>query len=106
MKQIITNDSSVTFHSERYDETYHSTTGAEEEAIKKFAEPTRELIIKQCNTKKEINILKICFRLEKNSTTEIDEIKKNKKRRKLPGKTPQYKLKLRQPKQKTPNYQK
>ena len=39
MKKVTTNDNSVTFYNEKYSEHYHSTSGAEEEAIKKFVEP-------------------------------------------------------------------
>lgn len=41
MKQIITDDGSVTFHSDEYDENYHSTSGALEESLKKYVEPCK-----------------------------------------------------------------
>lgn len=55
MKLIQTKDSSYTYHSEEYDETYHSTSGALEEAQKKFIEP--------CEIKDGLTILDIGFGL-------------------------------------------
>ena len=55
MKLILTKDGSSTFKSEKYDETYHSVTGALEEAEKKFIEP--------CGIKDGMNILDIGFGL-------------------------------------------
>ena len=59
MKTIITKDGSVTFHNEYFDETYHSTTGAIEEAFEKFAKPA--------GIKPGFRILDICFGLGYNS---------------------------------------
>ena len=53
MKLVKTNDNSYTFHSDKYDETYHSTSGALEESLKKFVEP--------CGIKDGMNILDIGF---------------------------------------------
>lgn len=75
MKKIITEDNSTTFYNEMYNETYHSTTGAEEEAVKKFVEPCKNII----NNNKVINILDICFGLGYNSAAAIDEIRKRDK---------------------------
>ncbi|MFC1690619.1 tRNA (5-methylaminomethyl-2-thiouridine)(34)-methyltransferase MnmD [Nanoarchaeota archaeon] len=74
MKEVTTKDGSITFHNEEYDETYHSTSGAKEEAVKKFAEPSnfKELVAKQ----KMIKILDVCFGLGYNSAAAIDEIRK------------------------------
>lgn len=70
MKEIITNDNSKTFFNEEYQETYHSTSGAIEEAFKKFVEP--------CDIQKvdEIKILDICFGLGYNSAAAIETIRK------------------------------
>ena len=40
MEKLLTGDGSFTFVSSEFEEAYHSVTGAEEEALKKFAEPT------------------------------------------------------------------
>ena len=39
MKKIITEDKSITFYNDEFDETYHSTTGAVEEAFEKYVKP-------------------------------------------------------------------
>ena len=39
MKEYVTDDGSMTFHSEKFDEHYHTKSGAVEEAFKKFATP-------------------------------------------------------------------
>jgi tRNA U34 5-methylaminomethyl-2-thiouridine-forming methyltransferase MnmC len=70
MKQIITKDSSITFYSEEYNETYHSITGAVEEAFKKFAEPALEAV----KGKNKISILDVCFGLGYNSAAAIDKV--------------------------------
>lgn len=69
MKKIITKDSSITYFNEKYQEHYHSTSGAEEEAIKKFVEP--------CSIKErdKVNILDICFGLGYNSAAALDSFK-------------------------------
>ncbi len=69
MKKVLTKDSSITFYSEKYQETYHSISGAVEEAVKKFAEPCR---IKELAKKGDVRILDICFGLGYNSAAAID----------------------------------
>lgn len=76
MQKIITKDGSVTFKSNKYDETYHSVSGAEEEAIKKFVEPCN---IKELAKKSTIKILDVCFGLGYNSAAAIDAIRKENK---------------------------
>ncbi|MBI3031907.1 hypothetical protein HYY69_00390 [Candidatus Woesearchaeota archaeon] len=71
MKQVLTNDGSVTFFNEQSQETYHSTSGAVEEALKKFAEPTQ---VKELAKKGSIKILDICFGLGYNSAAALDII--------------------------------
>ena len=44
MKLIKTKDNSYTFYSEKYNEAYHSTSGALEESFKKFVRLVRALI--------------------------------------------------------------
>lgn len=68
MVKHVTDDGSVTFISKRYDEAYHSLTGAREEAFRKYAEPCR---IKELAKKGEIKILDVCFGLGYNSAAAI-----------------------------------
>lgn len=70
MKPVITKDQSMTFYSEEYGETYHSVTGAVEEAYRKFAEPSLDA----AKGKDEVRILDICFGLGYNSAAAIDRI--------------------------------
>ena len=63
MKKIVTNDGSVTFHNIQYNETYHSVSGALEEAFEKFAKP--------CKLKDGMKVLDICFGLGYNSLAAI-----------------------------------
>jgi len=69
--KVKTNDNSITFHNEEFDETYHSTSGALEESFKKFIEPS--------DIKENSNILDICFGIGYNSYAAI----KNKKNIKI-----------------------
>lgn len=70
MKQVTTKDGSITFHSDEYDETYHSISGAVEEAFKKFVEPAIDFI----KGKDEVSILDVGFGLGYNSAVAIDKI--------------------------------
>jgi chorismate dehydratase len=74
MKEVQTKDNSITFYSDEYDETYHSTSGAIEESFKKFAIPSKINLI----SKNKIYILDICFGLGYNSLAGIVEGLKNK----------------------------
>ena len=51
----MTGDGSITLYNKQYEENYHSTSGALEEAFKKFVEP--------CKVKDGMSILDICFGL-------------------------------------------
>ncbi|NQU99032.1 hypothetical protein HQ533_06245 [Candidatus Woesearchaeota archaeon] len=73
MKKIKTGDGSFTFVNEKVGEAYHSVSGAEEEAIKKYAEPTK---IAQLAKKGEVKILDVCFGIGYNSAAAIDAILK------------------------------
>ncbi len=73
MKKYLTGDGSFTFISEEFDESYHSVSGAEEEAVKKYAEPTRLAELARTG---EVKILDICFGLGYNSAAAIDAILK------------------------------
>ena len=68
-KKIITGDKSTTFVCSKYDEAYHSLTGAKEEAFKKYSEPCK---IKELAKKGEIKILDVCFGLGYNSAAALE----------------------------------
>ena len=72
MRKIITKDQSITFYNEEYQETYHSISGAEQEAIKKFVEPAMSI----ANNNKKLSILDVCFGLGYNSAAAIELISK------------------------------
>ena len=63
MKQVTTKDNSVTFFNENYEETYHSISGALQEAFEKYVKP--------CKIKDGMKILDICFGLGYNSLAAI-----------------------------------
>lgn len=67
MKVIKTNDNSVTFFNETYQEYYHSLTGALEEAQKKYIEPL--------HVKDGMKILDICFGLGYNTYAALEAAK-------------------------------
>lgn len=69
MKKIITADNTETFLNETVGESYHSQTGAVEEALKKYAQPCQ---IKELARKGKITILDVCFGLGYNSAMAID----------------------------------
>ena len=79
IKQVITDDNSITYHNEQYGETYHSNSGAIEEAQKKFVDACG---IKEFAGEKDskgfvnhsINLLDVCFGLGYNSAVAIDNI--------------------------------
>lgn len=59
MKQIVTQDGSITLYSEEFNEPYHSKSGAIEEAIKKYVDP--------CQIANGQSIIDFCFGLGYNS---------------------------------------
>lgn len=63
MEKVLTKDGSMTLHNAQYNETYHSVSGALEEAFEKFARP--------CRLKDGMKILDICFGLGYNSLAAI-----------------------------------
>lgn len=69
MQKIQTPDGSVTFHNEQFDESYHSRSGAKEEAVKKFVEPCK---IKEIAKTGKLRILDVCFGLSYNTIAAID----------------------------------
>lgn len=70
LKKIITADNTETFLNETIGESYHSQTGAVEEALKKYAVPCK---IKEKATKGKLKILDVCFGLGYNSAMAISE---------------------------------
>jgi len=68
MEKIFTKDNSVTFFNEKFQEHYHSTSGAEEEAVKKFAEPLKKYV----EGRKIVKILDVCFGLGYNTAAFMD----------------------------------
>ena len=73
MKKIQTNDNSITFHNDEFDESYHSSSGAAEEAMKKFVEPCK---IAELAKTGHVCILDVCFGLGYNTAAAIDELLK------------------------------
>jgi len=69
MKKILTGDGSYTLFSEEYKEVYHSISGAEEEAVKKYVEPTGVFELAKKGT---IRVLDVCFGIGYNSAAVID----------------------------------
>ncbi len=67
MKLIITKDSSITFHNDNYDETYHSVSGARQESVKKFVEPCKKLFCKD-----RLDVLDVCFGIGYNTAALMD----------------------------------
>jgi len=65
MKLVKTKDNSYTFYSEKYNETYHSTSGALDEAFKKYVEA--------CGIKPGMNVLDVGFGLGYNSGAAIQK---------------------------------
>ncbi|MDP2749203.1 MAG: MnmC family methyltransferase [Nanoarchaeota archaeon] len=72
LKEVITADGSITFHNPKYDSEYHSRSGAEEEAVKKYAEQSN--LAELAKTEHSIRILDICFGIGYNSAAAIDAI--------------------------------
>jgi len=69
IRKIITADNSESFLNEEVNETYHSQTGAVEEALKKYAQPCK---IEEKAKSGELKILDVCFGLGYNSAMAID----------------------------------
>jgi hypothetical protein len=69
MKKILTADNTETFLNEEVGESYHSYTGAVEEALKKYAIPCK--IVEKAKLGK-IRILDVCFGMGYNSAMAID----------------------------------
>jgi tRNA U34 5-methylaminomethyl-2-thiouridine-forming methyltransferase MnmC len=76
MEKVITKDTSITYFNEQYQEHYHSTSGAREEAMKKFVEP----IIPYIKHKDNLKLLDLCFGLGYNTAAAIDILAKGRKK--------------------------
>jgi chorismate dehydratase len=63
MQKVITEDESVTFRNKKYDECYHTKSGAIEEAFEKYAKP--------CKVKNGMKILDVCFGIGYNTLAAI-----------------------------------
>ncbi len=70
IKKIITADNTETFLNEEVGESYHSQTGAVEEALKKYAIPCK--IREKAKTGK-LKILDVCSGLGYNSAMAVSE---------------------------------
>lgn len=68
MQKIITADNTETYLNEQVGESYHSQTGAVEEALKKYAIPCK---IKELAKTGKITILDVCFGMGYNSAMAI-----------------------------------
>lgn len=68
LKKIITADNSESFMNEEVGESYHSHTGAVEEALKKYAIPCK---IKELAKTGKITLLDVCFGMGYNSAMAI-----------------------------------
>ena len=80
MKIVKTNDGSITYHNEKFGETYHSISGAIDESIRKFVEPCN---IDEISCRKSIRVLDVCFGLGYNSLAFIYELFKRKTKCKI-----------------------
>ncbi len=69
-KKILTADNTETFLNEQVGESYHSQTGAVEEAYKKYVIPCK---IKELAQSGKLKILDVCFGLGYNSAMAISE---------------------------------
>lgn len=63
MEKVVTGDGSITFRNEKYDECYHTKSGAIEEAFEKYAKP--------CKLRNGMKVLDICFGIGYNSLAAI-----------------------------------
>ncbi|MBI4918352.1 hypothetical protein HY837_00345 [archaeon] len=70
---LATNDNSPTLFNEKFQEAYHSTTGAITEAIEKFVKPSLNLL-----RKKELNVLDFCFGLGYNTAALLQSVENTK----------------------------
>lgn len=72
MEEVKTEDGSVTFYNEQYDDIYHSKSGAIEESFEKFIKPGLSEMFSE--EPEVIRILDVCFGMGYNSAAAIDFI--------------------------------
>jgi tRNA U34 5-methylaminomethyl-2-thiouridine-forming methyltransferase MnmC len=70
-ERVETGDGSITFFSEKFNQIYHSKSGAEEEARKKFVEPCD---VRGRSKKGKLRILDICFGIGYNTAAALDAV--------------------------------
>lgn len=75
ISKVMTDDGSITFYNSKVDETYHTKSGALDEALRKHVIPTG--VVKLSDKQSEIVIGDVCFGLGYNSLVAITEIRKN-----------------------------
>lgn len=75
VKRVRTNDGTDTIFNDKFGETYHSYTGAYEEALKKFTLPTQ--IQNFTKAQEKIKVLDVCFGLGYNSSVFAEIALKN-----------------------------
>ncbi|MFM7382645.1 MAG: tRNA (5-methylaminomethyl-2-thiouridine)(34)-methyltransferase MnmD [Microcystaceae cyanobacterium] len=68
----LTKDGSFTFFSETFQETFHSQSGAKEEAERKFVEPCR--LTERAKSQGSLTLLDVCFGLGYNSAAALTAI--------------------------------
>jgi len=76
MQKVTTDDGSVTYFNEEFQEHYHSTSGAREEALEKHVMPALKHLKEKGLIGDKIVVLDFCFGLGYNSFIFIEEIKK------------------------------
>jgi len=79
MKKVITNDGSVSYFNEEFQEHYHSITGAKEEALEKHAKIALSFFKEMGMPERKIRILDFCFGLGYNSIVFIEKLRKSNK---------------------------
>ena len=82
IKEVLTSDGTPTFHSELYDETFHSMLGARLEAQEKFIKPSK---LHERKHDKPIRVLDVCFGLGYNTACLLEEVRKMKNKIKWYG---------------------
>lgn len=68
-EEVITKDGTITYRSEEFDETYHSQSGAKEEAEKKYSDALK------IEKYEKVHIIDVCFGLGYNTAAAIDKFK-------------------------------
>jgi len=72
LQKIITSDGSISYYNPEFDETYHTRTGALEEALKKHVEPSQ---VVQKAADGDVVIADVCFGLGYNTIVALAKIR-------------------------------